>query len=406
MSRRSLSPTSPTTSSHSRSSQSHTITTITARAVARLSHDDSDTDSEDDIVVTVTSSKASPATSSLTSRSSSTAWASSTSTASSPSPAMPDGENTPLVPKHDRTPAHALNHPWHKKPKLLTYAESLRLVPWQTDNEWITRGYRPQLRSIRSCLWSAIGYVHNETVNIHTHSIGAAFFAFLLPYHLLSTHFPSLGGFFPTVAGGAPVATVADKLGIACYCVCAVTCLGLSSWFHTVQCCNREVCALAHSGDYIGIVVLIVGSILPGMYYGFHGSLGLQVFYMAAILGAGITSGYIVLSPHHKGHRWHRTLTFIALGLSAVFPVAHVMIAKGLDFARDKMGVSYIVAGGASYIFGALLYAGRIPERLAPGKFDYIGSSHQIFHCFVLLGAWFQFSALRWMSVGRAVGGW
>jgi hypothetical protein len=46
--------------------------------------------------------------------------------------------------------------------------------------------------------------------------------------------------------------------------------------------------------------------------------------------------------------------------------------------------------------------AERIPESLFPGTFDIVGSSHQIFHCFVLLGAWFQFSALRWMVVGNA----
>ncbi len=31
--------------------------------------------------------------------------------------------------------------------------------------------------------------------------------------------------------------------------------------------------------------------------------------------------------------------------------------------------------------------ATRIPERLAPGRFDYFFSSHQIFHIFVVLAA-------------------
>lgn len=38
---------------------------------------------------------------------------------------------------------------------------------------------------------------------------------------------------------------------MACYFVCAVTCLGLSSFFHTVQCCSKNVCDLAHCGDYV-----------------------------------------------------------------------------------------------------------------------------------------------------------
>ena len=35
---------------------------------------------------------------------------------------------------------------------------------------------------------------------------------------------------------------------------------------------------------------------------------------------------------------------------------------------------------GAIYLLGALLFATRFPERLAPGRFDYWGQSHQIHH--------------------------
>jgi adiponectin receptor len=40
--------------------------------------------------------------------------------------------------------------------KLLTYEESLRLLPWQTDNEYVLSGYRTQLESIKACLWSSV----------------------------------------------------------------------------------------------------------------------------------------------------------------------------------------------------------------------------------------------------------
>jgi predicted membrane channel-forming protein YqfA (hemolysin III family) len=45
--------------------------------------------------------------------------------------------------------------------------------------------------------------------------------------------------------------------------------------------------------------------------------------------------------------------------------------------------------------------AARIPECLMPGTFDYFGSSHQIFHVFVLVGAWSQYCALRGMVFSR-----
>jgi hypothetical protein len=53
---------------------------------------------------------------------------------------------TPLLPK-SQSPS---------EPRLIDYHESLRTVPWQTDNEYILSGYRRQLHSIRACLWSAI----------------------------------------------------------------------------------------------------------------------------------------------------------------------------------------------------------------------------------------------------------
>ena len=92
--------------------------------------------------------------------------------------------------------------------------------------------------------------MHNETVNIHSHSIGALFFAVLLPMHVASSQFPNVFGAFPDPTT-LPPTTIIDKAALACYCVAAVTCLGLSSWFHTVQCCSKDVCDLAHCGDYV-----------------------------------------------------------------------------------------------------------------------------------------------------------
>ena len=36
----------------------------------------------------------------------------------------------------------------------------------------------------------------------------------------------------------------------------------------------------------------------------------------------------------------------------------------------------------------------RIPEALVPGRFDIFGSSHQIFHCFVVLAAVAHFAGI------------
>ncbi|KAK4688529.1 hypothetical protein P7C73_g1583, partial [Tremellales sp. Uapishka_1] len=45
----------------------------------------------------------------------------------------------------------------------IIYEQSRKLVPWQTDNEYVLLGYRRQLHTIKACLASAFTYVHNET---------------------------------------------------------------------------------------------------------------------------------------------------------------------------------------------------------------------------------------------------
>ncbi|KAI5454357.1 hypothetical protein NCC49_004412 [Naganishia albida] len=310
----------------------------------------------------------------------------------------------------------------------ITYEESLREVPWQTDNKFIRKGYRRRLRDAKSVLFSLIGYWHNETVNIHSHLWGAAAYLLLLPLHfsthvtgvdLALAHLPvwSRSTFhLPTstphkssnisvvqqVESLAPrPQTLVDTLALSIFLCSAVGCLTLSGYFHLVQCTSKERCDSAHRGDYIGIVILIVGSFWPSLYYGFRDDPVFQVGYIALITSLGIFAAYTVLAPGRRtpAQIWHRTLTFIALGLSAILPLTHLIIFKGWEWAMREGGLGGLAGGGAFYILGAVLYAARFPERLFPGTFDMVGSSHQIFHCCVLVASWCHYCAIRGMAL-------
>jgi adiponectin receptor len=56
---------------------------------------------------------------------------------------------------------------------------------------------------------------------------------------------------------------------------------------------------------------------------------------------------------------------------------------------------------GFAYVFGALLYGSRTPERFFPGKFDHFGASHQIFNICVLIGVLSHF-----LGVTKAMAFW
>ena len=69
-------------------------------------------------------------------------------------------------------------------------------------------------------------------------------------------------------------------------------------------------------------------------------------------------------------------------------------LAEAFEKVRQRHGCKRSPSG-ALYIFGTLLYVAHIPERLAPGRFDYIGASHQLFHACVLFAALLHLVALR-----------
>ncbi len=52
----------------------------------------------------------------------------------------------------------------------------------------------------------------------------------------------------------------------------------------------------------------------------------------------------------------------------------------------DDPQLFFWILGGAVYIAGCIIYICRFPERKFPGIFDYVGSSHNIWHIMVFIG--------------------
>lgn len=77
---------------------------------------------------------------------------------------------------------------------------------------------------------------------------------------------------------------------------------------------------------------------------------------------------------------------FIAFGLSGGIPAIHYAIQEGWMNAVSGASLGWLILMGALYIFGALLYAGRIPERYFPGKCDiWVGDFVRSLHMWLSL---------------------
>ena len=128
---------------------------------------------------------------------------------------------------------------------------------WQQDNQYITSGYRPPTNSYKRSL-ASLGYIHNETVNIYTHLLGAlaAILGSVYLYNIIHPRYEH--------------ATKDDVAVIACYFFGAASCLGMSATYHTISNHSPSVNRVGNQLDYVGIVCLIWGSFVPSIYYGFY----------------------------------------------------------------------------------------------------------------------------------------
>ncbi|KAL1876479.1 hypothetical protein Daus18300_002723 [Diaporthe australafricana] len=254
------------------------------------------------------------------------------------------------------------------------------LPDWRKDNAFIHTGYRPTSNSYRMSFGSIFS-IHNETVNVWTHLLGAIIFSALgaVAYSFYEA----------TIAPRYATATWEDWLVFGCFFTGAFLCLGMSATYHAI--CNHspDVAKWGNKLDYTGIVCLIMGSYMPAMYYGFYCLPKLLELYLALIWTLGLGCLTVSWFEHFRTPEWrpYRALMFVGLGVSGVIPVIHGLTIYGYQELNERMGLSWVLLQGVLYISGAFLYALRWPERSWPKTFDIWGSSHQIFHILIVFAA-------------------
>lgn len=240
-----------------------------------------------------------------------------------------------------------------------------KLEEWQQDNHYIHSGYRPATNSYKKSI-ASLTYLHTESVNIWSHVIGAAIFALSGPvlYLVLKQRYEE--------------ASSTDFSVFLCFFVGAIVCMGMSATFHTITNHSLTVSKLGNQLDYFGIVFLIVGSFIPSIYYGFACDPPLITTYWTMIITIGAGCGITTFSPKFASPKWRpfRASMFIAMGLSAIFPVIHGLKLYGLDRMVGLIGLPWLVSQGAMYVLGALLYAvsvnrsRRVPYQLTHSTID------------------------------------
>ena len=174
----------------------------------------------------------------------------------------------------------------------------------------------------------------------------------------------------------------------------AIFCLSFSTIFHLFGVMNEKYFNILNRFDYGGISLLISGSCYPPYYYFFYYSTLFKFLYLILITVFGVgTFLYSLTDDFNKPQRRAlRGTLFLIFGLCTGVPILHMAFFGDYieGYSEDIILLNWYL-GGISYIIGALFYILRFPERKFPGKFDYFGASHQIFHVLVFFGALFHF---------------
>ena len=174
----------------------------------------------------------------------------------------------------------------------------------------------------------------------------------------------------------------------------AIFCLSFSAIFHLFGVINEKYFNILNRFDYGGISLLISGSCFPPYYYFFYYSNLFKYLYLILISVFGVgTFLYSLTDDFNKPKRRAlRGTLFLIFGLCSGVPIMHMaFFGDYIEGYGDDIILLNWYLGGISYIIGALFYILRFPEKKFPGKFDYFGASHQIFHVLVFFGALFHF---------------
>jgi len=267
-----------------------------------------------------------------------------------------------------------------------------KLPGWMKDNEFLQFGHRPELNSFKECFKSVFG-LHSETGNIWTHLIGfIAFVTVTIVFYVK-----------PLCDQCHTDLDLKEKLVFLYFFVGAILCLGLSSLFHTVCCHSEHVSKLFCKLDYVGISLLIVGSFIPWLYYGFYCQFVPKLVYMLSISLLGVTAIIVTMLDRFStsAYRPVRAGLFVALGGFGFVPACHQLIVLGWENALVEAALHRVLIMGGLYILGAVLYGARIPERFLPGKCDIWFHSHQIFHVLVVAAAFVHLHGMQNMALHR-----
>ncbi|XP_046566500.1 progestin and adipoQ receptor family member 3-like isoform X1 [Haliotis rubra] len=239
-------------------------------------------------------------------------------------------------------------------------------------NPFVVEGYRVSL-PFSLCLKSLFLW-SNETINIWSHLLGFFIFLLLMLYDNIIV-IPSYRG------------TLSDHIVVTVGLLCYQFCMLCSTGFHVFCCHSARASKRWLAVDLTGISVGIIGCYLPAVHYAFYCLSIWRDIYLIIITLLAVGTICVQLHPRYFSHAWFypRMAIYFFLAAYGVIPTIHwVYLSGGLGTKVVQLFVPKVIT---MYVLGAsafCFFLSKFPERMFPGIFDFLGSSHQWWHCIVV----------------------
>ena len=188
-----------------------------------------------------------------------------------------------------------------------------------------------------------------------------------------------------------------SKIPIYVFLGSAIACMMWSTIFHMFLDHSKPMCDFLSKLDFAGISLLIWGSACAPIYYSLYWSQNgtMRTIYLGGMITLWTFGFWSMLIPYINSptNKKGRALIFVTIGVSPIVWMIHFYGFRQ-PLTMPHFDPYFWLLGGGTYIFGAFVYAIKFPESWFPGRFDFWGHSHNLWHIFVLAAAFCHYLAV------------
>ncbi|KAF0042927.1 hypothetical protein F2P81_004264 [Scophthalmus maximus] len=270
---------------------------------------------------------------------------------------------------------------------------TINQIPKVFHEDGIISGYRHPRSSATDCILSLF-QLTNETLNIWTHFLPTWYFLWKLGSVVLMQSAWRDSFTWPLVI----------YLLSCCIYPLASSC---AHTFSTMSARARHICFFFDYGALsfysLGSAIIYSAYVFPDKWVNgsFH-----RCYIPIAVFNTVVCTGLACYSrfPECQSPKFSKVIRVVAFAYPCLFdniPLFYrVFLCVGDGCTDNDTNLLHYNHIALAFLTG-FLFATHLPERLAPGSFDFIGHSHQLFHVCGVLGTHFQMKAVEQDMVTR-----